>query len=681
MRQKAISLLLIIMIGIQSFGLVFAEDVPAAVKIPPLDYSEIIFNVDTPCGLNFSLPDNADYFTLYYSEETKEGVYSNKIDLEIHKEDFNSYYNSSNNCYQYLSPSTYEDYLKNNIDSITFIIHVFDSNRKMIGSAILSHLGLQNSIHQNSQWIYSGDKRSHDLYAIIDHDVKLEKIVFPSELSGSYLCQDGRKIQNGDTIMGSTQDNLSFVYIDGLPIELKSNNTYEIYIYERKQSNKIVLNIISLKVLDKVVPPTPTIPPTSPQSTPRVTIPEVTTDVIVNGVSMSVGYGSYFNNNVGESMAKIKLDTDKVIDKIDKENLAEVSVSFTGHKDHYQSEMNVALIDDFASKGGQFTMKTSASDYLLPMSALSMEDLMTDIPDYVGLEDVSVFVEVKEPDKYMQQKIDNHFNLPGESEDKYKDTSLDKKELLVNPVSYNVYTIYNGKANDIDLFKQFVTRLIPLEKDMDESQMTTAIVIRSNGTYYSVPSKVIEKDGKKYLEIKSLTNGIYSALENKVTVTDMAGHWAREAVEHLGSRMILYIQPDGAFYPNALTPSNDFSEALMRTMGLDTSEDWQETMSQLKLGDKSLLNQDTISREQAMTLMANALATTSDYKALTDEKVKNILSDYADGSSISAGNQEAVATCIEYQLISGNANHHLLPQGQVTNAQMAVMLDQLLSQL
>ena len=54
-----------------------------------------------------------------------------------------------------------------------------------------------------------------------------------------------------------------------------------------------------------------------------------------------------------------------------------------------------------------------------------------------------------------------------------------------------------------------------------------------------MPTKVIKADGKYYAKLNSLTNSTYSVVYNPKTFKDTTSHWAKEAINDMGSRMVI----------------------------------------------------------------------------------------------------------------------------------------------
>jgi hypothetical protein len=88
--------------------------------------------------------------------------------------------------------------------------------------------------------------------------------------------------------------------------------------------------------------------------------------------------------------------------------------------------------------------------------------------------------------------------------------------------------------------------------------------------------------------------------------------------------------------------------------------------------------QDTISREQAMAMLARSMKITGLETALTSDDVNQLTAAYTDGASISAYAKEALAACLKSGIVAGRSNSTIAPKSSVTRAEVAAMMERLL---
>ena len=249
----------------------------------------------------------------------------------------------------------------------------------------------------------------------------------------------------------------------------------------------------------------------------------------------------------------------------------------------------------------------------------------------------------------------------------------------------------------MDSFNAYVERQIAIPDGVDASKITTGVVVEKDGTIRHVPTRIIEKDGKYYAIINSLTNSTYAVVYNPVEFTDVASHWAKDAIDDMGSRMIISGVSEGVFEPDRDIIRAEFAAIIVRALGLApgigensfsdvASTDWYcgyvETAVSYGIitgyGDGMFGANDKITREQAMTMLARAMKITGLNVSLTGSDVSKLLEVYFDGSSASAYAKDSIAACLKAGIVSGRGNSTIAPKNYITRAEVAVMLQRLL---
>jgi roadblock/LC7 domain-containing protein len=87
---------------------------------------------------------------------------------------------------------------------------------------------------------------------------------------------------------------------------------------------------------------------------------------------------------------------------------------------------------------------------------------------------------------------------------------------------------------------------------------------------------------------------------------------------------------------------------------------------------------DTITREQAMTMIARAVKITGLDAKLTDGETSRLLSAFSDGASASAYAKESIAACLKTGITSGTSAVTVSPKADISRAEVAVMVQRLL---
>lgn len=272
-------------------------------------------------------------------------------------------------------------------------------------------------------------------------------------------------------------------------------------------------------------------------------------------------------------------------------------------------------------------------------------------------------------------------------------------QLLVTPVNFEITC--TAEASDgtkrqvvVDSFTNYVQRMIKIPAGVDPAKVTTAIVIHSDGTVSHVPTSIEIIDGVYYASINSLTNSIYSLINNEAGFADVENHWARGDVVDMASRMVISGTGGGLFDPDRAVTRAEFTSILIRGLGLMNvkvgktvykdvaSGSWYngtiDIASAYSLisgyGDGRFGPDDRITREQAMGIMSRAMNLTRLSLDLTGTAQNN----FRDTAEISPWAAEAVQRCVLAGIVVGS-NNQILPKENLTRAQAVVMIKRLLA--
>ncbi len=223
-------------------------------------------------------------------------------------------------------------------------------------------------------------------------------------------------------------------------------------------------------------------------------------------------------------------------------------------------------------------------------------------------------------------------------------------QLVVKPVEFEITCTNGDQTVEVSRFNGYVERTIEIPDGIDPSKITTGIVLNADGTFSHVPTQIVVIDGKYYAKINSLTNSTYSVVYNTVVFIDMENHWAKDAVNNMGSRMVVTGIGNGVYEPSRSITRAEFAAIIVRALGLQkgttesafgdvTVTDWfngyvdTATAYSLITGYDStkFAPNGTITREQAMTILARAMKLTGLSVSLSDSEVSTLLADYTDG--------------------------------------------------
>lgn len=181
----------------------------------------------------------------------------------------------------------------------------------------------------------------------------------------------------------------------------------------------------------------------------------------------------------------------------------------------------------------------------------------------------------------------------------------------------------------------------------------------------------------------------------------MTGHWAEEAVNNLGSRMVVSGTGSHRYEPDRNVTRAEFVAMIVRGLGLRfepadhhtftdvNPSDWyyRSVQTAYRMGfthgfeDGSFRPDDNITREQAMFIVAEAMALTPlQHVTETPNATVDPLHPFTDADRVSTWAVEGVANSIKAGIIAGKEANRLAPQDHTTRAEVAWIIQRLLQQ-
>jgi hypothetical protein len=204
-------------------------------------------------------------------------------------------------------------------------------------------------------------------------------------------------------------------------------------------------------------------------------------------------------------------------------------------------------------------------------------------------------------------------------------------------------------------------------------------------------------DGKYYAKINSLTNSVYSVVWNPVEFSDTANHWAKAAINDMGSRMVIGGVGNGNFEPNRDITRAEFAAIVVRALGLAPGEGensftdvsgnaWYTGYVETAVSygvitgvsDTSFKPDSKITREQAMAMIARAMKITKIASDPDNAQIQSLLSAYGDTDKVSGYAKQGVAECLKAGVVSGRTGNAIAPKENMTRAEVAAVMQRLL---
>ncbi len=430
--------------------------------------------------------------------------------------------------------------------------------------------------------------------------------------------------------------------------------------------------------------PVPNSPGTS-DPTPTEPLPNGV-PVLVNGRAENIGMLDTTTVN-NQTITTITPDSVKLLEWLEREgNNAVVTIPVQVDSDRTTAVLNGGIVQQLAERSAVLVFTTPSASYQLSGSQLPWGDIAIDLGAAANLADVDfklTIAKASPADKNLLQAASNQAGTTW----------------LVEPVHFTMTATYKNTTTDINRFSSYVRRDLLIPDTVNPNQITTGVVVGPDGSIHHVPTYVRQQDSQYYAVINSLTNSMYSLVWHPVTFPDTVNHWAENAISDMGSRMIVTgVAPD-RFEPNRYITRAEFAAMVVRALGLtpgkgDTSftdvqaSQWfagyVQTAREYQLiegyEDARFAPQDHITREQAMTIMSKAMVLTGIQTTASQEQIEAELASFKDQSSIAGYARAHMAANLSQNIAKGRSASTLAPKGQITRAEVAQLLQNLLQQ-
>jgi len=437
-----------------------------------------------------------------------------------------------------------------------------------------------------------------------------------------------------------------------------------------------------------VVPQSPpsTSTPSGP-SGPSAPKPEDTgVDILVNGKVEKAGTAAVSKRD-NQTVLTVAVDQKKLNDKLEAEGRHAVVTIPIGQSRQYDivvGELNGRMVKNMEDKEAVLEFKTENATYTLPAGQIQIGSISGQIGQSVALEDIKVRIEIAVPTADTLKTVNAAASSNG-------------LELVGQPLSFTVTAVYGDRVLEVEKFVAYVERTIALPDSVDPNKITTGVVVEPDGSVRHVPTEVRRNGARYEARINSLTNSAYAVVWHPIEFEDMAKHWAKDAVNDMGSRMVVDGTGNGQFRPDREITRAEFAAIVVRGLGLKPENgttpfsdvkpgDWYGSAVHTAyayglisgLDDGTFRPNDKVTREQAMLILAKAMALTGLKEKLTPSAADAALRPFADASAVSGWALSGVADNVSAGLVEGRNGASLAPKGYLTRAEVATLIQRLL---
>ena len=369
---------------------------------------------------------------------------------------------------------------------------------------------------------------------------------------------------------------------------------------------------------------------------------------------------------------------------VDDEMHATVTIPVSTGVDTVVGQLNGQMVKNMEGKQATIEIKTESASYTLPAQQINIDAVSEKLGQSVKLSDITVSVKIAEPSDQTATIVKNAGKTGTFS-------------VVAPPVNFSIDCTYKGKTVDVSSFNTYVERTVAIPSGVDASKITTGIVVNADGTTRHVPTKIMVIDGKYYAKINSLTNSTYAVVYHPIEFEDVSNHWAKDAIDNMGSRMVISGVGDNNYEPERDITRAEFAAIIVRALGLEPgtgettfsdvkSTDWYcgyvETAASYGIisgyTNGTFGSNDKITREQAMAMIARAMTITGLNSNLTDGEMSTLLASYSDTKDASSYAMNAIAACLKTGVVSGRTSSTVAPKETITRAEVAAIVERLL---
>ncbi|MEA4926958.1 MAG: tandem-95 repeat protein [Syntrophomonadaceae bacterium] len=421
----------------------------------------------------------------------------------------------------------------------------------------------------------------------------------------------------------------------------------------------------------------------SPSTPPATSSSDI--NILVNGNTEQAATSTTTRDG-DRTVTTVTIDGDKLEEKLQAEgNNAVVTIPVGNSPDTVVGQLNGQTVKNMENQEAILEIKTENVTYTLPASQIDISRISEQIGNQVDLRDITVRVTVSEP--------------PQDTVKVIEDTAdRNSYQIVVQPVQFEITCTSAGKTVEVSRFNAYVERTIAIPEGVDPGRITTGIILNPDGTFSHVPTQIVIVDGKYYAKISSLTDSTYSVIWNPKSFRDVETHWAKPAVNDMGSRLILNGIGNGNFAPEREITRAEFASILVNGLGLmrpgtgqysfaDVSQNnWYYDAVSIAcenglvtgMGNNMYMPGEQITREQAMVMVEKAMKLAELNTELQNGEEDSILQEFLDSEQISPWARKSAAICVRTGIITGKGEQRLAPQDYITRAEVAVIVQKLL---
>ncbi|RIE02946.1 S-layer homology domain-containing protein [Cohnella faecalis] len=369
---------------------------------------------------------------------------------------------------------------------------------------------------------------------------------------------------------------------------------------------------------------------------------------------------------------------------------AEIAVVFNKKSEVSAAELSAQLVKAMADTKAFLKVDIGNVAYRIPAAQLYQEAILQRLGGQAAAAaDVRVRIEISIPEQARQLE---------------QAASNGGYTFVVPPTAFKVTYALGSTVAEASLYDAYVERSFVLSSSAPEASGMAGVSVAEDGTVSPVPTRFSVSGGTKAAVMKSLASGgTFAIVSSEANFRDLSAHWAKQAINDLGVRLILNGTGTGLFEPNRSITRAEFAAIAVKALGLQgvsstgsalftdvKAADWYAPYVGIAYqfglisgySDGSFGGKNSISREQAMVIIARAMKLAGLQATVTEAEAQQLLASFADADEISGYAKADIAASVKAGLVSGRSGAEgtaISPGEQMTRAEVAAIIRNLLN--
>lgn len=337
----------------------------------------------------------------------------------------------------------------------------------------------------------------------------------------------------------------------------------------------------------------------------------------------------------------------------------------------------------FTSENKVLRVSNANGTYILPLSLFNLDELAQKLG--VSVDDLKIKVSISAVTGQAASDIAAAVSALGATS---AAASVDFNIVAVGP---------DDSTAAIDFGNRYVSRVIPVNQDVNWNQATGVLYDTATGKLSFVPTVFDTTDGQTNATLKRNGSSIYTVVTLSKSFGDLAGHWSQPYVEILANKLVVDGVSDTSFEPDRNISRAEFAALVVRSLGLGQGT-YSGEFNDVNSGawyagvvgaavkahiidgyeDGTFRPDAQISREELAAMVVRAMNYAGLSTEVSSDEQSSLLGKFTDASSI-VWAQKEIAAAIHSGIIEGMTESTIGAAQHATRAQSATMLKRFLS--